>query len=79
VRFGPFHHRTKIDAKRTEPVQLVHKLMQRCRLGFFLQRTQPIHPIGPKTPVLVCFGPFRHRMKIDAKPDELVPLVHELM
>jgi hypothetical protein len=35
MRFGPFHHRTKIDAKRAELVQLMHKLVQRSRLGFF--------------------------------------------
>jgi hypothetical protein len=60
-------------------VHLVHKLMQRCRLGFLSQRTQPIHPIGPRTPVLVHYGPFRHRTKIDLKRAELVQLVRKLV
>jgi hypothetical protein len=79
VRFGPFHHRTKIDAKWTELVQLVHKLVQQSRLGFFSQRTLLIHPIGPKTPVLERFGPFRHRTKIHLKRAELVQLVRKLV
>jgi hypothetical protein len=36
-----------------------------------------IHSIGPKTHVLVRFGPFRYGTKVDAKLAELVPLTHK--
>jgi hypothetical protein len=36
-----------------------------------------IQPIGTKTHVLGCFGPFRYCTKVDAKLDELVPLTHK--
>jgi hypothetical protein len=37
----------------------------------------PNHSIGPKTQVLVRFGPFRYCSKVDAKLAELVPLSHK--
>jgi hypothetical protein len=40
----------------------------------FLQRTYPIHSIGPKTHVFEHFGPFCYCTKVDAKLAELVPL-----
>jgi hypothetical protein len=42
----------------------------------FSQRTHPIHPIGPQTLVLGCFGPFHYCMKVGAKQAELVQLMH---
>jgi hypothetical protein len=39
-----------------------------------------MHPnlsIGPKTQVLVHFGPFRYSTEVDAKLAELVPLSHK--
>jgi hypothetical protein len=38
---------------------------------------QLVHSIRPKTHVLVRFGPFRFRMKVDAKLAEEVPLMHK--
>jgi hypothetical protein len=35
----------------------------------FLQRTRPIHSIGPTTHVLGRFGPFHYCTKVDAKLD----------
>jgi hypothetical protein len=43
----------------------------------FSQRTHVIHSIGPKTHVLVRFGPLRYSTKVDAKVAELVPLTHK--
>jgi hypothetical protein len=43
----------------------------------FSQRTHVIRSIGPKTHVLVRFGPFRCSMKVDEKLAELVPLTHK--
>jgi hypothetical protein len=37
----------------------------------------PNHSIGPKTQVLVRFGPFRYCTKFDAKLAELVPLTQK--
>jgi hypothetical protein len=37
----------------------------------------PNHSIGPKTQVLVRFGPFRYCSKVDANLAELVPLSHK--
>ena len=42
--FGMFGCLTKLGAKRAEVVQ---KFVPRSRVGFFLQRMHPIHPIGP--------------------------------
>jgi hypothetical protein len=38
---------------------------------------QLTHSIGPKTHVLVRFGPFRYYTNVDAKLAELVPLTHK--
>jgi hypothetical protein len=43
----------------------------------FSQRTDVIHSIGPKTPILGRFEPFRYSTKVDAKLAELVPLTHK--
>jgi hypothetical protein len=40
----------------------------------FPQRTHVIHSIGPKTHVLVRFGPFRYSTKVHEKLAELVPV-----
>jgi hypothetical protein len=42
----------------------------------FSQGTHVIHSIGPKTHVLVRFGPFRYSTKVNEKLAELVPLTH---
>jgi hypothetical protein len=44
----------------------------------FLQRSHPIHSIGPKTHALGHFGPFHYFTKIDAKLAELAPLTPKL-
>jgi hypothetical protein len=36
-----------------------------------------IHSIGPKTHILVRFGPFHYYMKVNAKLAELAPLTHK--
>ena len=38
--------------------ELVQKFVPRSRVEIFLQRTHPIHPIGPLTNVLVRFVLF---------------------
>jgi hypothetical protein len=43
----------------------------------FSQRTQLIHPIGPKTHVFRRFGPFRYSTKVDAKLAELLALTYK--
>jgi hypothetical protein len=48
MRFGPFCHRMKIDAKRVELVQLVHNLVQRSRLKFFRNEDDRSTPLDPK-------------------------------
>ena len=48
----------KPDAKRGEPEQLMQKIVPRSHVGIFLQRTDPIHPIGPKTIISVRFVVF---------------------
>jgi hypothetical protein len=58
----------KVDKKLAELVQLTYK---------FAKRTHQIHSIGPKTHVLVRFGPFRDSTKLDAKLAELAPLTHK--
>jgi hypothetical protein len=42
-----------------------------------LQRTHPIHSIGPKSHVLGRFGSFRYCTKVDAKQHELLTLSHK--
>ena len=44
VHSGPFGCLTKLGAKR---VELVQKFVPRSRVGIFLQRTHPNHPIRP--------------------------------
>jgi hypothetical protein len=39
--------------------------------------THPIHSVGPKTHVLGRLGPFRYCTKVNAKLDELAPLMHK--
>jgi hypothetical protein len=48
VRFGLFSHCMKINAKRAELVQLVHKLVQRSRLGIFHTEDNRSTPLDPK-------------------------------
>jgi hypothetical protein len=45
----------------------------------FSQPTHPIHPIGPQTHVLGCFGPFCYCTNSGAKWAELVPLMHKFV
>jgi hypothetical protein len=72
--FGPFLYCTKVDAKLAELVPLTHKYAKQSCVWIFVQRTRPIHSIGPKTHVLGRFGPFPYSSKADAKLDELAPL-----
>ena len=72
----------KLGAKRGELVQLKQKFVPQSHVGFFLQRTDPVHPIGPKTNVFgpfrsiwVHLGSFRNCMKLVAKHTELVQLI----
>jgi hypothetical protein len=51
--------------------------MQSCRNC--LQRTQPIHLIGPQTHVFRRFQPFRYSMNFDSKRDEPMLLKHKFM
>jgi hypothetical protein len=44
---------------------------------YFSQRTQLIHSIGPKTPVLGRFELFHYCTKLDAKLAELEPLTYK--
>jgi hypothetical protein len=48
VRFGPFHQHMKIDAKRAEVEQLVHKFVQRSRVGIFRNERTRSTPLDPK-------------------------------
>jgi hypothetical protein len=73
----PFHYCRKVDAKLAQPVPLSHKFAKKKSRLNFLQRTHPIHSIGPKTHVSGRFGPFRYCMEVDAKLAELAPLTHK--
>ena len=49
----------KLGAKQGDLVQLMQKFVPRSHIGIFLQRTDPIQPIGPKTNVsvrIIVFG-----------------------
>ena len=70
MHLGPFGCFTKLGAKWAEVVQKVGratKLRQN-----FSQRTHLIHPIGPKSDVLVHFILFGCLTKLGAKQAELV-------
>jgi hypothetical protein len=45
----------------------------------FLQRTHPIHPIGPQTHILEHFGQFCYSMKFGAKRAKLLQLMHKFV
>ena len=73
---GPLGCLTKLRTKRSE---LVQNFVPRSRIRFFLQRTHPIHPIGPSTNVFFAFhtvwvllGPLDCLTKLGAKRAELV-------
>jgi hypothetical protein len=67
----------KVVAKLAKQVLLTHNFAkQKSRLNFS-QRTHPIHSIGPKTHVLVYFGPFRYCTKVDAKLADVGPLTRK--
>ena len=53
-----FRNCMKLGAKRGELVQLLQKFVPQSHVGIFSQQTQPIHPIGPYTNVLVRFVAF---------------------
>ena len=69
----------KLGTKRSELEQLMQKFVPRSHVGFFLQRTDPIHPIGPKTNVSVRFVIFGKCMKVGAKHTELVQLIQKFV
>ena len=71
-RLGAFEtvwlpYETRCKTGRTSAKGRAMKLRQN-----FSQRTHPIHPIGPKTDVLVHSGPFGCLTKLGAKRAELV-------
>jgi hypothetical protein len=45
----------------------------------FSQRTHPIYPIGPQTPILGRFGPFPYSTNFIEKCAELVQLTHKFV
>src|SRR6185503_15310373 len=56
VHLGSFRNCMKVGAKHTELINTkVRATKSRCN---FSQQTHLIHPIGPKTHVLVCFIMF---------------------
>ena len=59
VHLELFRNYKKLRAKRGELEQLMQKFVPRSHIGFFSQRMDPIHPIGPKTNVsvrIIVFG-----------------------
>jgi hypothetical protein len=70
--FRLFRYYTNFGAKWAELVQLMHKFVQRSRVGNFLQRTPLIYPIELPTHVLGRFGPFCYCPNFGAKQAELV-------
>ena len=75
---GPFGCLTILGAKWAELVQKVRDTRSRRN---FSQRTQPIHPIGPYTDILVRFvhlvasEPFGCLTKLGGKRTELVQML----
>jgi hypothetical protein len=69
--FGPFRYYTNFGAKWAELVIYAQVKGTKSRWNFS-QRTHPIHPIGPQTHVLGCFGPIRYCTNFNAKWAELV-------
>ena len=65
----------KIGAKRGRSRAISAKVPATKSRRNFSQRTHPIHPIGPKTHVLVRFGPFVMARKLEQNGAELVQLV----
>jgi hypothetical protein len=56
VHFGPFHYCTKLGAKRAKLVQLMQKLMPRCRCRIFRNESSRSTPLDPKLMFwCVCF------------------------
>ena len=47
VHLAMFRYYKELGAKWVELVQLMDKFVPLSRIGFFSQRTHPIHPIGP--------------------------------
>jgi hypothetical protein len=45
----------------------------------FLQRTPPIHPIGPQTHVLGYYGPYHYCTNLGANRAELGSLMHKFL
>jgi hypothetical protein len=76
--FGVFRNVLLLDESRCKTggtVAINVQVRQTKSHQNFSQRTHPIHSITPKTHVLVHFGPFRYCTKVDAKQDELMPLL----
>jgi hypothetical protein len=46
--FGPFHYRTKVDAKLAELVQLTHMFAKKSRIRIFRNERTRSTPLDPK-------------------------------
>ena len=84
--FGLFPYCTKLGAKRAEPVQLMQKFLPRSRIGIFFAMNAPYPPhstvnscFGASRSVWVHLAMFRYYMKLGAKLDELVQLMHKFV
>jgi hypothetical protein len=78
--FGAFRtvsllHESRCKTGRTGAINAQVRYTKLC--WKFLQQTQQILSIGPKTHVLGRFGPFRYCMKVYAKLAELTPFMHK--
>ena len=58
LHLGSFHYHTKLGANWAKGLQLVRKVHAMKSCCNFSQQIHMIHPIGPKTKVLVCFIVF---------------------
>ena len=58
VHLGPFRYYTKLDAKCAKLVQLMQKLMPRCRVRIFRNEHSRSTPLDPKL-MFGCVSPLR--------------------
>jgi hypothetical protein len=78
-RFEPFHYCTNLGAKGAELEHLMHKFVQRSRVGIFCNKRTRSTPLDPQTHVLGHFRTLRYRTNFDTKWAKLVQLVRKFV
>jgi hypothetical protein len=78
-RFGPFRYYTNFKAKQDELVRLMHKIVQRSRVGIFRNERTQSTPFERKLMFWGVLDHFRYCTNFSAKWAELVRLMHNFV